>query len=97
MAHLPWYKRIFGTGGETGNVKGEPDHCQELRASASAYLDGEMPTPAASSFSMHLKLCEGCESWMSSFSIIINTIHGLPKDSTPPDSLIQRISTISRG
>ena len=97
MPHLPWYKRILGTSGESGAAEGELDECGELRAGASALLDGELHQSEASSFHKHMTLCEGCESWMASFQAVVASMRGLPRESAPPDSLMQRIGTISRG
>ena len=68
----------------------ESIHCEELRDSASDYIDGDISKSLGSRIRVHLGLCDGCQGWLSGLWSTVRLLRALPK-AEPPESLMANI------
>ena len=65
-------------------------HCEELRDSASDYIDGDISESLSSRIRVHLGLCDGCQGWLGGLWSTVRLLRALPK-AEPPESLMANI------
>lgn len=70
--------------------KSDELNCKEVQGLASDYVDEEMDESMLAKVKRHLGLCEGCESFMKSFSRTVRLLRSMPKPKAP-EAVRQRI------
>ncbi len=70
--------------------------CDDVRANASDYIDGESSTSLTHRIKAHLGLCKDCNGWVRSLAATVGFTRDLPQEEVP-ESLKQKIRNISDG
>lgn len=61
-----------------------PLDCNELVELVTAYLDGSLDLDTRARFELHLRECDGCESYLQQFRVTIKTLGRIRNDQLDP-------------
>ena len=88
MAEHSWFRRVVGRvlRLRARGSSAESIHCEDVRANASDYLDGDISPNLANQIRAHLGLCDGCQGWLNGLWSTIRLLRAMPK-ADPPKSL----------
>lgn len=63
-------------------VKRHREHCREVRAQMSDYLDGELDPPAAAAVERHTRWCPNCRRMLTNLTRTLSGLRGLRDEPT---------------
>jgi anti-sigma factor RsiW len=60
--------------------------CKQLVELVSDYIEGRLPPPDVERFDQHLKICEGCRTYVDQMRATIDALGHLPEESVTPQA-----------